>query len=182
VQRVRPRITGRYLERLIAAGVIGEQARFRVARWPITGTARLAEARQRLDLIAGSAGPVDLSQTAYAALACAIGLDRLLYPGRGHRAERDRLAEIASGRWATSPALASDSAAAAAASPDASSEEDCAAREAATLDAIRAAAYGVACAAATATRAAIVSCSPTELPASMVVPGQLERAENAKMT
>jgi hypothetical protein len=174
VQRVRPRITGHYLERLMAAGVVGEQTRFGVARWPITGPARLAEARQRLDLIACSAGPVDLSQAAYAGLACAIGLDRVLYPGRGRRAERDRLREFATGRWATSPALASDSADAAAAWPDASSEEDCAALEAATLDAINAAAYGVACAAAAEIRAAIVASSPHELQASMVVPGQLE--------
>jgi Golgi phosphoprotein 3 (GPP34) len=52
VARPRPCITGRYLERLIAAGVVGEQTRFGVTRWPITGTARLAEARQRLDLLA----------------------------------------------------------------------------------------------------------------------------------
>jgi golgi phosphoprotein 3 len=157
VQRVRPRITGRYLERLMAAGVVSEQARFGVTQWPITNTARLAEARQRLDLIAWSAGPVDLSQTAYAGLACAIGLDRLLYPGRGRRAERDRLREIATGRWTTSPAQASDSAPAAAASPDASSEEGRAAVEAATLAAIRVATYAVAAAAAAATASAAAS-------------------------
>jgi hypothetical protein len=90
---------------------------------------------------------VDLSQTAYAGLACAIGLDRVLYPGRGRRAERDRLAEIATGRWATSPALASDSADAAAAWPDANSAAGRAAVDAATLNAIRAATYGAAAAA-----------------------------------
>ena len=150
VQRVRPRITGRYLERLIAAGVVCEQARFGVIRWPVTNTARLAEARQRLDLIAWSAGPVDLSQTAYAGLACAIGLDRVLYPGRGRRAERGRLREIAAGRWTTSPALASDSADA-----DATSEAARTAREAATLAAIGAATYAVAAVAAALTASAM---------------------------
>lgn len=150
VARPRLRITGRYLERLMAAGVVGEQTRFGVTRWPITGTARLAEARQRLDLIAWSAGPVDLSQAAYAGLACAIGLDRVLYPGRARRAGRDRLREFATGRWTTSQVLASDSADAAAASPDASTEAGRAAVDAATLDAINAAAYGVAAAAAAA--------------------------------
>ncbi|MBO0816389.1 MAG: GPP34 family phosphoprotein, partial [Actinobacteria bacterium] len=82
VQRPRARICGRYLARLTGTGVICEQTRFKITRWRITNTARLADARQRLDLIACSAGPVDLGHTAYAALACAIGLDRLLYPGR----------------------------------------------------------------------------------------------------
>ena len=62
VQRPRPRICGRYLERLTATGVICEQTRFgtswfRTTRWRITQTGRLAEARQRLDLTACSAGP-----------------------------------------------------------------------------------------------------------------------------
>jgi hypothetical protein len=173
VERPRPRICGRYLERLMATGVICEQTRFGSTRWRITGAARLAEARQRLDLIACSAGPVDLSQTAYAALACALGLDRLLYPGRGRRAERDRLREIATGRWITSPALASDSAHAAAL-PDASNGPDRAAIDAATLAGIRAATHAVAYAAAAATMAGAASSSPALLSASMVVPGQIE--------
>ena len=151
VERPRPRICGKYLERLTATGVICEHTRFRTTRWHITQTGRLAEARQRLDLIAGSTGPVDLSQAAYAGLACATGLDRLLYPGRLRRAERDRLREIAAGRWTTTPSLASDSADAAAASPDATSEAGRAAIDAATLAAIRAATCAVARAAAAAT-------------------------------
>lgn len=174
VERPLPRICGRYLERLIGTGVICEQTRFRITRWRICGAARLAEARQRLDLIACSAGPVDLSQTAYAALACALGLDRLLYPGRRRRAERDRLREIAAGRWTTSPALASDSADAAAALPDASNGPDRAAIDAATLAAIRAATHAVAHAAAAATMRGFMASSPGGLSASLSVPGQVQ--------
>jgi hypothetical protein len=152
----RPGITSRYLERLMATGVICEQTSSGFPRWRIIQAPRLAEARQRLDLIACSAGPVDLSQTAYAALACALGLDRLLYPGRRRRAERDRLREVAAGHWTTSPVLASDSADAAAASPDASNGPDRAAIDAATLAAIHAAAYAV----AAATMAGVVASSP----------------------
>jgi hypothetical protein len=65
---------------------------------------RLAEARHRADTIADSTGPAGLSQAAYAGLACAIGLDRLLYRGRGRRAERDRLRQVAAGRWTASSA------------------------------------------------------------------------------
>ena len=160
VARPRPRICGRYLEQLTATGVICEQTRFGATwfgttRWRITQTGRLAEARQRLDLIACSAGPVDLSQAAYAGLACAVGLDRLLYPGRHRLAERDRLREIAAGRWTTSPAMASDSADATAASPDASSGPGRAAVDAATFAAIRAATDAVARASVAATMAGV---------------------------
>ena len=142
VARPPPQITGRYLERLRGAGVICKETRFRITswlqssdfvpspaptRWRICDAARLAEARERLDLIACYAGVVDLSQAAYAALACASGLDRLLYRGWGRRAERDRLREIAAGRWT-------------------------AAGDAATPAAIRAAAYAVAHAAHEANR------------------------------
>ena len=154
VQRPHPRICGWYLERLMAAGLICKQTRFLITRWRITQTGRLAEARQRLDLIACSAGPVGLSQAAYAGLACAIGLDHVLYPGRRQRAERDRLREIAAGQWTTTPAVASDSAAAA--SPDAGSGTGRAATDAATLAAIRAATDAVATAAAAAARAVVV--------------------------
>ena len=155
----RPGILSRYLERLIAAGVICEQSRSgitRLPRWRITQAPRLAEARQRLDLIACSAGPVDLSQTSSAALACALGLDRVRYPGRRQRAERDRLREVAAGHWATSPALPGDATGAVAAFPDAGNGPDRAAIEAATLAAIHAAAYAVAAA-----TVAVVTPSPT---------------------
>lgn len=132
-----PGIVLRYLERLRGAGVICKETRFQIPwrdllgpgfgtkRWRICDAARLAEARERLDLIACSPGAVDLSQAAYAALACASGLDRLLYRGRGRRAQRDRLREIATGHWITSI-------------------------DTATLAAIRAAAHAVAHAAAAA--------------------------------
>ena len=141
------------------AGVICEQSRSgitRLPRWRITQAPRLAEARQRLDLIACSAGPVDLSQTSSAALACALGLDRVRYPGRRQRAERDRLREVATGHWATSPALPGDATGAVAAFPDAGNGPDRAAIEAATLAAIHAAAYAVAAA-----TVAVVTPSPT---------------------
>ena len=59
-----------------------DMTRFSATRWLVTDAARLAEARGRLDAIAGSVGEVDLVQTAYAGLACAIGLDYRLYRGR----------------------------------------------------------------------------------------------------
>ena len=95
VARPRLRIHGGYLERLAAAGVVRAQTRFSARRWRVSDASRLAEARQRLDLIAGSAGAVALEQAAYAGLACVIDLDRRLYRGRARRAERDRLREIA---------------------------------------------------------------------------------------
>jgi hypothetical protein len=141
VARPRPRISGRYLERLEAVGVVRAETRFSATRWRISEASRLAEARQRLDVIAGSAGAVDLAQTAYAGLACAIGLDRRLYRGRARRAERDRLREIAAGRWTASPAAASDSADPARAD---SSAATLAAIDAATRAAVSAAAQAVA--------------------------------------
>ena len=143
VARPPPHINSRYLQRLSGAGLICQETRFRITswvqssdfvpwpaptRWRISDAARLTEARERLDVIACSVGASDLSQTAYAALACALRLDRLLYRGRRRRAERDRLREIAAGRWI-------------------------AAFDTATLDAIRAATHTVAHAAHAATMA-----------------------------
>jgi hypothetical protein len=110
VAQPRPRIAGRYLERLEAAGVVRAQTRFSATRWLVTDAARLAEARGRLDAIARSVGEVDLTQTAYAGLACAIGLDYRLYRGRGQSAERDRLQEIAAGGPTVRPTADGDSA------------------------------------------------------------------------
>lgn len=110
VARPRLHICGSYLEQLAAAGVIRPEARRWRTRWHLLNAARLAGARQRLDAIAGSVGEVDLSQTAYAGLACAAGLDRQLYRGRSRRAERARLREVATGRWTVSPGAASTSA------------------------------------------------------------------------
>src|SRR5262249_53672058 len=87
----RPRIIDGSLERPGPRGVLCEQTWCGPTGGRIPAAAPRAEPRQRLDLIACSAGPADLSQPAYAALACALGLDRLLSPGRRRRAERDRL-------------------------------------------------------------------------------------------
>jgi Golgi phosphoprotein 3 (GPP34) len=111
VARPRLRIHGGYLERLAAAGVVRAQSRFSARRWHVSDASRLAEARQRLDLIAGSAGAVDLEQTAYAGLACVIDVDRRLYRGRARRAERDRLREVAGARRTASPEAGGDPAA-----------------------------------------------------------------------
>jgi hypothetical protein len=108
VAQPRPRIWGSYLDRLEAAGAVRAQTRFSATRWLITDASRLAEARGRLDSVAASVGEVDLDQAAYAGLACAIGLDFRLYRGRAQSAERDRLREIAAGRWTASPIAESD--------------------------------------------------------------------------
>jgi hypothetical protein len=152
VARPRLRIHGGYLERLAAAGAVRAQARFSAfsaRRWRVSDASRLAEARQRLDLIAGSAGAVDLGQAAYAGLACVIDLDRRLYRGRARRTERDRLREIAGGRSASPEAVGGPGALAAwAGSADPAqaklSAATRAAIDAATRAAARAAAHGVA--------------------------------------
>jgi hypothetical protein len=66
-------------------------------RWRIADAARLAEAQARVDAIARSAGPVDLTQAALGGLAHAIGLDAALYPGWGNRGLRRRFKDIADG-------------------------------------------------------------------------------------
>jgi hypothetical protein len=137
VAQPRPRISGRYLERLEAAGVVRPQTRFSATRWLITDASRLAEARQRLDTIAASAGEVDLDQTAYAGLASAIGLGYRLYRGHAQSAERDRLRLIAAGRSTAGQAADGDSA-------DTVEAATLAAIEAVTLAAIRAASQAAA--------------------------------------
>ncbi|MBO0814157.1 MAG: GPP34 family phosphoprotein [Actinobacteria bacterium] len=109
VARPRLGIVAGYLHRLEAARVIQDQTRWWLARYRVTDAARAAQARQQLDAIARSAGPVDLGQAAYAGLACAIGLDRMLYRGRRRGAERRRLRDIASGHWMASLPGADDS-------------------------------------------------------------------------
>lgn len=89
-----------YLNRLVAAGVLrAEPGRFFGTRYFIADQARATDARARLDAIALGTGPVDTAQAAYGGLAHAIGLDRMLYSGRGARAVRKRLAEIGKGQW-----------------------------------------------------------------------------------
>lgn len=102
VARPRLGIVAGYLHRLEAARVIQAETRWWLARYRVTDAARAAQTRQQLEAIARSAGPVDLGQAAYAGLACAIGLDRMLYRGRRQRAERRRLRDIAAGHWTAS--------------------------------------------------------------------------------
>jgi Golgi phosphoprotein 3 (GPP34) len=102
VARPRPGILTGYLHQLEAARVIQDQTRWWLARYRVTDAARAAQTRHQLDAIARSAGPIDLGQAAYAGLACAIGLDRMLYRGRRRRAERRRLRDIAAGHWTAS--------------------------------------------------------------------------------
>jgi Golgi phosphoprotein 3 (GPP34) len=89
-------IASAYLDRLTAAGVIRKE-RALTTRWRIADAGRLAEAQARVDAIARSAGPVDLTQAALGGLAHAIGLDAALYPGWGNRGLRRRSKDIASG-------------------------------------------------------------------------------------
>ena len=89
-------VASAYLDRLTAAGVIRKE-RALTTRWRIADAGRLAEAQARVDAIARSAGPVDLTQAALGGLAHAIGLDAALYPGWGNRGLRRRFKDIASG-------------------------------------------------------------------------------------
>jgi hypothetical protein len=89
-------IASAYLDRLTAAGVIRKE-RALTTRWRIADAGRLAEAQARVDAIARSAGPVDLTQAALGGLAHAIGLDAALYPGWGNRGLRRRFKDIAGG-------------------------------------------------------------------------------------
>ena len=104
VGRPRRGIRKEYLARLEAAGILRAERGttlgiFPVTRWRIADPARVAQARARLDAVALSSGPVEVSQAAFAGLAHAVGLGALLYRGRGHRQARKRLEEIAAGDW-----------------------------------------------------------------------------------
>jgi len=115
VGRPRPGIRKAYLARLEAAGVLRAErgttlAIFPVTRWRIADPARVAQARARLDAIALSRGPVEVTQAAFGGLAHAVGLGALLYRGREHRPERQRLEQVAAGEsTARAVSAASDS-------------------------------------------------------------------------
>ena len=106
----RPRrgICDAYLARLAAAGVLQrlDQTRLgfiRVTRWQVTDTARVTDARARLDAIAQGTGQVDLGQAAFGGLAHAVGLAGRLYPGRDGRDRRKRLELVADGGLTAGP-------------------------------------------------------------------------------
>ena len=91
-----------YLARLAASGAIRPDRRTLLGfipalRWQIADPPRAADARARLDAIAGATGPVDTAQAAFAGLASASGLGPVLYPGMAHRHLRKRLERIAKG-------------------------------------------------------------------------------------
>lgn len=103
VGRPRRRIASVYLDRLIASGAIGAQQGKLRPRWPVLDQAKATAARSSVDAVALGTGQVDKTQTALAALAEAIGLARLLYPGADGRAARQRLRELAKAHWAADP-------------------------------------------------------------------------------
>jgi hypothetical protein len=105
-----------YLNRLAQAGAVsmGRSAIRHLPRWRVTDSARLEVARQRLEVIARSEGPVTVQQRAYAGLAHAIGLGPVVYPRRADRAARARLRDIAAGRAGTADLTGSGDAAKAA--------------------------------------------------------------------
>jgi len=98
VGRPRHGICNAYLERLAAAGSIRKESAV-LTRWRITRPELVADARARLDPVAVSTVPLDLSQAAFGGLAHAIGLDALLYSGWGNRGIRKRFEQIAKGQW-----------------------------------------------------------------------------------
>jgi pyruvate/2-oxoglutarate dehydrogenase complex dihydrolipoamide acyltransferase (E2) component len=148
-----------YLARLVTTGAIREDRRTLLGfipaqRWRIADTARAADARARLDTIAGATGPVDTAQAAFAGLASASGLGPVLYPGWGNRQLRQRLERIAKGEL-TRPATQAGQAAQAATEASVDAAARAAAR--AATDAATSAATDAATQAATqgATHAAV---------------------------
>jgi hypothetical protein len=165
VGRPRRSIRDEYLARLVSAGALHTERGgiFGGIRYRIAAPDRVAAARSRLDGIAQSSGPVDVTQAAFGGLAHAVGLDRALYPGFGARPLRKRLTEIATGKWtaaapgaaAVGPATAAVFAAAAASSDAAIRAATAAATQAATQAAMQAATDAAVAAAAAAS--AVVS-------------------------
>jgi hypothetical protein len=96
----RKHIRDAYLSRLVSAGALVPErgGLFGQRRYRVADGDRAAAARSRLDAIAGSHGPVDVTSAAVGGLAHAVGLGHLLYPGLGARPLRKRLAELAAGK------------------------------------------------------------------------------------
>jgi Golgi phosphoprotein 3 (GPP34) len=162
----RRHIRDEYLARLVQAGVLSEKEVSSVLgrrRYTVLATGRLAAARSLLDAIARSAGPVPVSQAAFAGLAHATGLDGALYPGWANRPLRHRLAQIAKGSQTVaapgSTAVSSAAAATSAAADAAASSAAVTAASAGAVQAATAAAAAAAVAAATAASAASAAAS-----------------------
>ena len=86
VQRTRQGLVQGYLDRLTAAAVIRAERGTILGilprtRWRVMDTARLAQARAKLDAVASGSSATDAEQAALAGLAHAIGLVPLIYPG-----------------------------------------------------------------------------------------------------
>jgi Golgi phosphoprotein 3 GPP34 len=154
----RKHIRDAYLSRLVFAGALSaERGLFGQQRYRVADEGRVAAARARLDAIAQSQGPVDVTSAAVGGLAHAVGLDHLIYPGLGARPLRKRLAEIAAGKWtAPAPAAASVTAAADAVSRAATDAAMAAATDAAMQAATDAAVQAAVHAATTAATQAAV--------------------------
>ena len=100
VGRPRRGIREAYLNRLLRDGAVstGESSVLHQPRWRVTDSERLGAARQRLEVIARSQGPVTVEQRAFGGLAHAIGLGKVVYPAWADRAARVRLRNVAAGR------------------------------------------------------------------------------------
>lgn len=105
VGRPRHGIRDAYLERLVKAGLLRSESSGPLGRkrWVVPPSRRADQARDRLDAIMASTGPVDLAQAAFGGLVHAINLDAFLYPRFADRRLRRRLGEIGAGKW-TRPA------------------------------------------------------------------------------
>lgn len=109
VQAVRRGIVEAYQGRLEVRGIIRADRRRgflglgTITRWSVVDTARVADVRYRLDTIAYGAGPVDSAQAALAGLVYAVGLHKVLYPGRDGKAAQERLKAVAKRKENTAP-------------------------------------------------------------------------------
>ena len=104
VGRPRHGIREAYLERLVKAGLLRRVSGRSLAstRWAVPQSPRIDRAKDRLDAIAHSTGPVDLAQAAFGGLVHAVNLDGHLYPRFADRPVRRRLREIGEGKWTKS--------------------------------------------------------------------------------
>jgi hypothetical protein len=98
VGRPRRDITGSYLNKLAAAGIVQRRGGILVPKWLVLNQARAAAARVRLDAVAFG-GRHDAAQASLAALVSVTGLSRNLYPGRQNANIWKQLGQVAQGHW-----------------------------------------------------------------------------------